>query len=79
MKKRPANLINVKFGDVPMGAEFWEKPDERGLAWDFPHVKVEPQEIQGDTMTAQTGSVLFGYKDEDVVQVEGEPYTARMP
>ena len=79
MKKRPANLINVKFSAVPTGAEFWEKPNEHNMAWIFPHVKIEPQEIQGDTMTARTGSVLFGYKDEDVVQVEGEPYTARMP
>lgn len=74
MKKRPADLIDIEFSAVPMGAEFWEKLDEGGLAWNFPHIKIEPEEIQGDMMTARTGSVLFRYKDEDIVQVAPPPW-----
>jgi hypothetical protein len=68
---RPKNLTDICFGDLPIGTEFWEKPDGNGYAFVFSHRKVEPEEIDGEIFTARTGTVLFGYRNDTIVQIEG--------
>jgi hypothetical protein len=65
MKKKK----KVKFGSLRVGKKFWEVPNEYGFAWDFTLKKIKPQIIQGDTMNARRGKVLFSFSDSDDVLI----------
>ena len=60
----------IKFSDLPIGAEFWEKKDKYGHAFRFPLTKIRPELVNGDWMTARAGAMTIQFRDDDLVEID---------
>lgn len=66
----PETLRNIRFGELSVGADFWENPSLHD--WWFSYTKINPQVIYGIAINAISGSVLFGYEDDAIVRIKKE-------
>lgn len=61
---------SIKFGRLPVGAKFWEKKDKYGRAFTFPLIKIRPEIVNGEKVTARAGAAKMQFDDSELVEID---------